>query len=988
MSQNVPLLRVNVKRIFVTNNNIYVKKVVDGSTGNVLWSEQEELNLSVNWINATRVLSKNNRPLMYFSIEGFDNVPSKYTISYKLYAKVNSGDEYTLKTSGTLNAPIHEAERFVPDQNRYYKLVADVTTNMDDWADTSVESEIFVDYIKAVSPTWLFDTTYTNYYVGEIVELNSLDIDDNYRGFVISNWSSGITVDSQSYGMYYVRMPSEPGYAWVEAYCPGDISYGILDSDVARNGVTVKSIGNVVWDSSNVYLLHNTIRFTINNFPSGAVSAKLYHVSAVRDLDMFAIAPWTLVSSSSFSSVYDLELSVYNSGTHVYPSDAILGAYFKLEVEFYDSSGNVVARAEYGSPRKIGYCMNLPESYNLYYNKNEQYIIPQLESEFAANAVSYSGTAKATNAGSYYISANLVDTEMWQWSDGSTSAKSFNWKILPAYWTANHETANDWLEIKNGVIRIRIYDYPNGAASNVGPFSGTYRLYQVGITNPVDNGGFSVTPGDTGNIYFDTSVVPIPGASYYYEATVNAHGSNYAQTSIKSTSKELVSGGVHTNVGGSITYLFNYDSTSSYGARFTFTKSATQSIYVVIQRKNIANGETSYSAWREYHFMVGDGNKSWTDKATMLIKKSDGTWSASSSAWYYKNGNSWGVEIGLDTGCQYLVTEIGADPSSSIYLLCYNASTRLAYNGSNQYAWNQSSAIGSVTSGTKYATNVGGYSCTITKSENAIWADTMTRFDYVRSFNWGIYGNWTGGGNPKLIVGGDFGSAWTNPVTGGTYSKREVYGCIYDYPNGTMTTSKRVTGTIKLYKDGSLLLEKAFTSAPNASGNVPIPTGHTVTDSTYYAIITVNEANYMTGLTNYRTDNFVHKHTWGSPTYTSDGSSTHTSREVCTKCDAVRTTTGIAHTWDGNYTYSASHGSSTHARTDHCTYCNQARTVNKEHTSDGTGYRFKYNGNKTHERANVCKYCNKRYNIVTKNCTRPSGSKKCKYCDNNTSWHS
>ena len=986
MSQNVPLLRVNVKRIFVTNNSIYVKKVVDGLTGNVLWSEQEELDLSVNWINATRVLSKNNRPLMYFSIEGFDNIPSKYTISYKLYAKVNLGDEYTLKMSGTINAPDHEAGRFVPDQNRYYKLVADVTTNMDDWADTSVESEIFVDYIKAVSPTWLFDTTYTNYYVGEVVELNSLDIYDNYRGFVISNWSSGITVENDSYGTYYVKMPSEPGYAWVEAYCPGDISYGILDSDVARNGVTVKRIGNIVWNSNNVYSLGNTVRFTINNFPSGAVSAKLYRVYAVRDTDMFPIAPWTLVSSSSSNSVYDLELSVYNSGTHVYPSDAIFGAYFTLEVEFYDSSENVVARAEYGSPRKIGYCVDLPESYNLYYNKNEQYIIPDLEYSFAANGISYSGTAKATNAGSYYISASFIDTEMYQWSDGSTSAKSFNWKILPAYWTANHETANDWLEIKNGVIRIRIYDYPNGAASNVGPFSGTYKLYQVGITNPVDNGGFSVTPGDTGNIYFDTSIVPLPGASYYYEATINAHGSNYAQTSVKSTSKELVSGGVHTNVGGNVTYLYNYDSTSGYGARFTFTKSATQSIYVVIQRKNIANGETSYSAWREYHFMVGDGNKSWTDKATMLIKKSDGTWSVSSSAWYYKNGNSWGVEIGLDTGCQYLVTEIGADPSSSIYLLCYNASTRLAYNGSNQYAWNQSSAIGSVTSGTKYATNVGGYSCTITKSENAIWADTMTRFDYVRSFNWGIYGNWTGGGNPKLIVGGDFGSAWTNPVTGGTYSKREVYGCIYDYPNGTMTTSKRGTGTIKLYKDGSLLLEKSFTSAPNASGNVPIPTGHTVTDSTYYAIITVNEANYMTGLTNYRTDNFVHEHTWGSPTYTSDGSSSHTIREVCTKCDAVRTTTG-AHTWDGNYTYSASHGSSTHARTDHCTYCNQARTVNKEHTSDGTGYRFKYNGNKTHERANVCKYCNKRYNIVTKNCTRPSGSKKCKYCDNNTSWH-
>ena len=444
---------------------------------------------------------------------------------------------------------------------------------------------------------------------------------------------------------------------------------------------------------------------------------------------------------------------------------------------------------------------------------------------------------------------------------------------------------------------------------------------------------------------------------------------------------------VYTNVGGSVAYLSNYDSTSGIGARFTFTENATQSVKVVIQRKNVSNGETLYSAWREYHFMVGDGNKSWDNKATMLIRNSDNSWSVSSAAYYYKNGTSWGVEIGLESGCQYLVTEIEADPSSSIYLKCRNAITRFAYNGSTQYACPQTMSGASAVGGTTSAKDVGGYSCVITKRAVAVWEDTMTRFDLVRSFNWGIYGNWTSGGNPKLLVGGDFGSTWTNPLTGATYSNREVYGCLYDYPNGAMTTDKRVTGTIKLYKDGSLLLEKSFTSAPNSAGNVPIPTGHTVTDSTYYAIITVNEANYMTGLSNYRTDSFVHEHTWGNPTYASDGSSTHTIREVCTKCDAVRTTTG-AHTWDGNYTYSASHGSSTHAKTDHCTYCGQAHTVNESHTKSGTGYRFKYNGNNTHERAIVCKYCDKRYDITTVTCTDKSGSKVCKYCDNDTSWHS
>ena len=502
----------------------------------------------------------------------------------------------------------------------------------------------------------------------------------------------------------------------------------------------------------------------------------------------------------------------------------------------------------------------------------------------------------------------------------------------------------------------------------------------------IKSGTFSnLPPNSSGNLIVSTGYTAQRGVSYTAVITVNK-GYGFAPITNQSLSDKITLEYMTTNVGGTITYLANSSATSGYDAKIAFYKYATRSIKVVIQRMNYGKGETTYSAWREYHFMVNDGDQT---KATMLIRNSDGSWTHSSAAWYSKSGYDWTVEIGMDTGCRYKVTTIEADPSLSLYLICYNATTRLAYNGSNQYTWNQSAAIGSVTSGTKYATNVGGYSCTITKSENAIWEDTMTRFDYVRSFNWGIYGNWTGGGYPKLVVGGDFSSAWTNPVTGGTYSKREVYGCIYDYPNGTMTTSKRVTGTIKLYKDGSLLLEKSFTSAPNASGNVPIPTGHTVVaGSTYYALITVNEANYMTGLSNYRTDNFVHEHTWGSPTYTSDGSSTHTSREVCTKCDAVRTTTGIAHTWDGNYTYSASHGSSTHARTDHCTYCNQARTVNEAHTNSGTGYRFKYNGNKTHERANVCKHCNKRYNIVTKNCTRPSGSKKCKYCDNKTSWHS
>ena len=559
----------------------------------------------------------------------------------------------------------------------------------------------------------------------------------------------------------------------------------------------------------------------------------------------------------------------------------------------------------------------------------------------------------------------------------------YSWDADGVYLGSSITYAPSGTTIYSDQIYLVLKDSPNGSGLTSYRFSGSYTLYANGSN--IKSGTFSnLPPNSSGNLIVSTGYTAQRGVSYTAVITVNK-GYGFAPITNQSLSDKITLEYMTTNVGGTITYLANSSATSGYDAKIAFYKYATRSIKVVIQRMNYGKGETTYSAWREYHFMVNDGDQT---KATMLIRNSDGSWTHSSAAWYSKSGYDWTVEIGMDTGCRYKVTTIEADPSLSLYLICYNATTRLAYNGSNQYAWNQSAAIGSVTSGTKYATNVGGYSCTITKSENAIWKDTMTRFDYVRSFNWGIYGNWTGGGNPKLVVGGDFGSAWTNPVTGGTYSKREVYGCIYDYPNGTMTTSKRVTGTIKLYKDGSLLLEKSFTSAPNASGNVPIPTGHTVVaGSTYYALITVNEANYMTGLSNYRTDNFVHEHTWGSPTYTSDSSSSHTIREVCTKCDAVRTTTG-AHTWDGNYTYSASHGSSTHARTDHCTYCNQARTVNEAHTNSGTGYRFKYNGNKTHERANVCKHCNKRYNIVTKNCTRPSGSKKCKYCDNKTSWHS
>lgn len=981
MAQTFKLNKTNVKKIkcIANGDSYYLKKVFDTS-GNVLWQETQSIPLSLTWTGTNRVES-DSPPDMVATLHGLDVLTYGPAIDHSFYAKVNSGDSYALVES-RINGGNTAFNFGVPDENRYYKLDITVktSTSEEEYETTSISDELFIDYIKAEAPNVrvYIDDFFENeeVYISDIIVFPDPDI-------IVTECSSNITVnydESNYYGHYRFTLKSA-GPAWFKCYYPGDASRGIYDSEVATCYFTVKQACTITWDPDNTYYLGLNARFTITNMPSGTAKVAIVNASSIGS-SMYNVGPATLVSSSSTSYVYDLRLSVLNSGGHVVADDAIVGCLVQFEIYFYNSNEEPIARCRATTPCAINGMIHFPDTSDLYYTRSEQ----MLFGDYSACTVI--GTRYATDAETYSITATLNNTSLNMWEDGTRTSKTFTRRILPAYWEANQGTADNWLEIKNGVVRIRIYDYPNGVASNIGPFSGTYRLYQVGIANPVDNGGFSATPGDTGNIYFDTSVVPLPGASYYYEATVNAHGSNYAQTSVKSTSKELVSGGVHTNVGGSITYLYNYDSTSGYGARFTFTKNATRSVYVVIQRKNIANGETSYSAWREYHFMVGDGNKSWTDKATMLIKKSDGTWSVSSSAWYYKNGNSWGVEIGLDTGCQYLVTEIGADPSSSIYLLCYNASTRLAYNGSNQYAWNQSAAIGSVTSGTKYATNVGGYSCTITKSENAIWEDTMTRFDYVRSFNWGIYGNWTGGGNPKLVVGGDFSSAWTNPVTGGTYSKREVYGCIYDYPNGTMTTSKRVTGTIKLYKDGSLLLEKSFTSAPNASGNVPIPTGHTVASgSTYYALITVNEANYMTGLSNYRTDNFVHEHTWGSPTYTSDGSSTHTSREVCTKCDAVRTTSGIAHTWDGNYTYSASHGSSTHARTDHCTYCNQARTVNKEHTDDGTGYRFKYNGNKTHERANVCKYCNKRYNIVTKNCTRPSGSKKCKYCDNKTSWH-
>lgn len=277
-------------------------------------------------------------------------------------------------------------------------------------------------------------------------------------------------------------------------------------------------------------------------------------------------------------------------------------------------------------------------------------------------------------------------------------------------------------------VYLAVYDHPDDSATTDMTFSGKIQLYKNGSYYTTMS--FSaVKPNQYGNLILTTDLQYDPNVDYKAILTIDP---GYRNGFAGLASYEVTNGnanmrGTYVDVssvsGASVTYISDTSTTSGYGARIFFSSYATYTVRVRMRRRAI--GETAWSDWRVYSIFVNDGNKSWTDKATMLIDTTDVT----TAAWYYKSGYSYGVEIGLTKGYEYQLTSITND-DTSYYSNNLITATNLShvYTGAAITGYSNSSVWTVTPNFTGSMITVGSYPYTLTKTAPLkIWSDDYTR---------------------------------------------------------------------------------------------------------------------------------------------------------------------------------------------------------------------------------------------------------------------
>ena len=263
---------------------------------------------------------------------------------------------------------------------------------------------------------------------------------------------------------------------------------------------------------------------------------------------------------------------------------------------------------------------------------------------------------------------------------------------------------------------------------------------------------YFVTSSSKSSVTVKTSLKAETARSYRIEIFISENEYHKAYSHIY-TAKVLltpvyVNGDITNTYNCRVEYVPNYNSSSGYGARIHFTTTANTNVAL-----RITNGTSSlfaYNDWQGYHIFVNDGNKNWSDKATMLIGNfgSDfaliGSWSETSTACYYKNGNNYAIEFGLEDGYYYVLRDVVTD-DTTIYtsiLLDPPSNYSIEYSGhSHNPASNGFYGPGKWTvtraSSSDDPSIPGQYAYILTKSSNLrIWSDDYTRLkvDKTRYF--------------------------------------------------------------------------------------------------------------------------------------------------------------------------------------------------------------------------------------------------------------
>lgn len=331
-------------------------------------------------------------------------------------------------------------------------------------------------------------------------------------------------------------------------------------------------------------------------------------------------------------------------------------------------------------------------------------------------------------------------------------------------------------------------------------------------------------------------------------------------------------------------YISNYNSSSGYGVRLYFTSNAATNIAL-----KITTGTSwllQLKEWRGYHIFVNDGNKSWSDKATMLIGMFDndnnftltGTWDETTGAWYYKSGNRYAIEFAISSGNYYHLRYLIED-NTSIYsdlLLETPQNAQYNYNGSVIASPFYSSDWTTVnSSGTSSPTIPGSYAYTLTKkSSMRIWSDDYTRLKSTKIRyaiisrgiiyydDYAFTGSYTFTAGQTYSVGkvGDGSvtySGTTSASSAGTHTYYATPTQYYQWVDGS-TSAKSFTWTIN----------KRAVTVPTAAGNYTYDryskSALSSYDSAYVSITGTLNATFVGSFTCYASLKYPNDTYWSS----------------------------------------------------------------------------------------------------------------------------
>ena len=522
------------------------------------------------------------------------------------------------------------------------------------------------------------------------------------------------------------------------------------------------------------------------------------------------------------------------------------------------------------------------QSGTLTYNTNSQ--SPSWNSYYNSSLMTLGGTTSGTNAGSYNATFTLKDTTNYQWSDGTTAAKTVAWTI-GKYDLSNANMTQSAMEYtgtqlkpeptvtvnipsssnKTTLSKGTHFTYSYGANVNAGTNAGSVTITAVANTN------YTGTKTVSFNITSKKLTVPAQSGSLTYNAASQSPIWNSNYDSSKMTLGGTTSG---TNADSyQATFALKDTSNYSWSDGTTTAKNVTWSI----GKYNLSNANMTQSAL-EY---TGSQLKP-TPAVTVSIPSGSTTTLTSGTHFTYSYGDN--VNAGTNVG-SVTITAVANTNYTGSKTVNFNITAKklnipaqsgtLTYNAASQSpTWNSNYDSGKMTlGGTTSGTNATSYNATFTlkSTTNYQWSDGTTAAKTV-AWSIGKYNlsnasmsqsalNYTGsqlkpeptvtvpipsGSTTTLSKGTHFTYSYGDNVNAGTNAGSVTINAV---ANSNYTGTKTINFTINAIsptfnlgsQNGTLKYntEGSFTGTANMAGTLQVTSGNT----TYVTVTSGNGAS-------------------------------------------------------------------------------------------------------------------------------------------------